>query len=335
MTLHDGYPHPPAAVVVVGSLHLDIMVQAPDRPRRGETLPGTGWWLSPGGKGGNQAVEAARFGADVAMVGRVGDDDFGRRLRAHLQDRGVHAEEVFTDDGDGGAGSGMSVALVDPDGDYGAVIVSGVNGRLGPADLDRAATRLTAARWVVLQNEIPAATNLEAARRARAAGARVLWNAAPARPLEPAMTPLVDVLVVNAVEAEQLTGVTVNGLDDAGTAAKQLVAAGFPTVVVTAGGDGSVLAERGQSEHRVAAYPVAVVNTHGAGDAFIGALAARLSAGTPLRGAVEFANAAAAALVGTPVADRALVTSAHAEKLLRSRRFPAGTAPAPDPFHSS
>ena len=314
-------------VVVVGSLHLDIMVQAPDRPRQGETLPGTAWWLSPGGKGGNQAVEAARFGADVAMVGRVGDDDFGRRLRAHLHDRGVHVAEVFTD---GEAGSGMSVALVDPGGDYGAVIVSGVNGRLGPADLDRAAPRLAAARWVVLQNEIPAATNLEAARRARAAGARVLWNAAPARPLEPAMTPLVDVLVVNAVEAEQLTGVVVHGLDDAGAAARRLVAAGFPTVVVTAGGDGSVLTERGQPEHRVAAYPVAVVNTHGAGDAFIGALAARLAAGTPLRGAVEFANAAAAALVGTPVADRALVTSAHAEKLLQARRSDAGTAP--DPF---
>ncbi len=155
----------PATVVVVGSLHLDIMVQAPDRPRQGETLPGTAWWLNPGGKGANQAVEAARFGAEVAMVGRVGDDDFGRRLRAHLHDRGVNADDVFTE---AGAGSGMSVAILDPGGDYGAVIVSGVNGHLGPADLNRAAPRLAAARWVVLQNEIPAATNLEAARRARA-----------------------------------------------------------------------------------------------------------------------------------------------------------------------
>lgn len=326
MTLHDGYPKPAAAVVVIGSLHLDIMVQAPDRPRQGETLPGTAWWLNPGGKGGNQAVEAARFGAGVAMVGRVGDDDFGRRLCMHLHDRGVNTDDVATDTG---AGSGMSVAIIDPGGDYGAVIVSGVNGHLGPADLDRAAPRLAVARWVVLQNEIPAATNLEAARRARAAGARVVWNAAPARPLDPAMTPLVDVLVVNAVEAEQLTGTVVTGLDAAETAARRLREAGFAAVVVTAGGDGSVLAEGDQPVHRITPYPVMVVNTHGAGDAFIGALTARLADGVPLPGAVEFASAAATLLVGTPVADRALVSRAGVETFLQSRRPPAN---APDPL---
>lgn len=326
MTLHDGYPSP-ATVVVVGSLHLDVMVQAPDRPRQGETLPGTGWWLNPGGKGGNQAVEAARFGAGVAMVGRVGDDDFGRRLRAHLQDRGVNADDVFTD---AGAGSGMSVALIDPGGDYGAVIVSGVNGHLGPADLDRAAPRLAAARWVVLQNEIPEATNLEAARRARAAGARVVWNAAPARPLDPAMTPLVDVLVVNAVEAEQLTGTTVNGLDDAETAAHRLQEVGFAAVVVTAGGEGSVLAGQGLPTHRIHPHPVTVVNTHGAGDAFIGALTARLADDVPLSDAAEFASAAATLLVGTPVAERPLVSRVGVEAFLQSRR-PIANAPDPLP----
>lgn len=308
MTPPDFSPQP--LVVVVGSLHLDVMVQAPDRPRRGETLPGTAWWLNPGGKGGNQAAEAARFGARVAMVGRVGDDDFGRQLRAHLEHRQVNADAVFVD---GTAASGMSVAILDAGGDYGAVIVSGVNGRLGPADLDRAAGHLNAAKWVVIQNEIPAATNLEVARRARATGARVLWNAAPARPLDPGITPPVDLLVVNAIEAEQLTGVVVSGLAEAEVAAHRLLEESFPAVVVTAGGEGLVLAQRDQPARALAAHPVPVVNTHGAGDAFIGALTARLAAGAPLFEAARFANAAAALVVSTAVPARHLISVAQVE----------------------
>src|SRR4051794_25815820 len=110
-----------AKVVVLGSLHLDIMVHAPDRPKKGETLPGSAWGYKAGGKGGNQAVAAAQFGARASMVGRVGNDDFGRRLLHYLKDAGVDAEHVRTDPE---AGSGMSVAIIDAEGDYGAVIVS-------------------------------------------------------------------------------------------------------------------------------------------------------------------------------------------------------------------
>ncbi len=301
--------------MVIGSLHLDILVQAPGRPVTGETLPGSAWWLSPGGKGGNQAVEAARFGAKTSFVGRVGDDDFGHRLLTHLRDGGVQDAALLVDPGEK---SGMSVAIVDPSGDYGAVIVSGANARIGVEDLDRAEASLAQAAWVVLQNEISPETNLLAARRARAHGVKVLWNAAPARTLDPDLVPLIDVLVVNAVEAEQLTGVVIQRLGDAEQSTSQLLAEGFASVIVTAGGLGSVLLTNGQAARRIAASLVKVVNTHGAGDAYIGALSACLAAGEPLHAAVEFAAAAATLLVGTVPAERAGIGRAEVTKWMRA-----------------
>src|ERR1700744_5658120 len=169
-----------ARVVVLGSLHLDIMVHAPDRPKKGETLPGRAWGYKAGGKGGNQAVAAAQFGARASMVGRVGDDDFGKRLLRHLMDAGVDAEYVHTDPE---AGSGMSVAIIDAEGDYGAVIVSGANLRLSKQDLEEAREIIRSAQVLVLQNEVLDATNVAAAQSAKDHGIHVILNAAPARPL--------------------------------------------------------------------------------------------------------------------------------------------------------
>ena len=303
-------------VVVVGSLHLDVLVRAVGRPVTGETLPGDAWWLSPGGKGGNQAVEAARFGAAVSFVGRVGDDEFGCRLRTHLHESGVQPAALTVDPDEK---SGMSVAIVDPSGDYGAVIVSGANARLGAGDLDQAEPALARAAWVILQNEIPPETNLRAARRARVHGVRVLWNAAPARSLDAEIFPLIDVLVVNAVEAEQLTAVAVRELADAERAASRLLDRGFASVIVTAGGAGSVWSAGGQPPQRFTARPVEVVNTHGAGDAYIGALTACLAAGEPMPEAIAFAGAAATLLVGTAPERRAQIRRAEVEAWSRGR----------------
>ncbi len=303
-------------VVVVGSLHLDIVVQAPGRPAQGETLPGTAWWMSPGGKGGNQAVEAARFGASVEMVSRVGDDDFGRRLHDHLQEHRVGTKMVVTDSQ---AESGMSVAIVEAAGDYGAVIVSGANLRIDASDLESARPTVAAARWVILQNEIPAATNLLAARQAHEHGAMVLWNAAPARPLDPELASFIDLIVVNAVEAEQLTGVVVSNLEEAELAAHRLLEAGFAAVIVTAGGSGSVVMESGQPARRIRAHAIKLVSTHGAGDAYIGALASRLASGHPLMEAAEFANAAAALIVSTPLSERSQIDTGQVERLASSQ----------------
>jgi ribokinase len=307
-----------ARVVVIGSLHLDILVHAPDRPKKGETLPGSAWGYKPGGKGGNQAVAAAQFGARASMVGRVGNDDFGKRLLSHLKDAAVDAEHVYTDPE---AGSGMSVAIIDAEGDYGAVIVSGANLRLSNKDLEGARQVIRHAQVLVLQNEILEATNIAAAKLAKDHRIRVILNAAPARPLGHELSTHVDVLVVNAVEAEMICGVVVTSLP-AATEAAALLSEQFANAVVTAGGLGLAVAERGKSPYAEAAHPVKLVDTHGAGDAFIGALAARLASGASVAEAVRFANAAAAIFVSTPADQKKTVTSDRVIRFLSEHHQP-------------
>ncbi len=286
------------AIVVAGSLHYDIMVDAPDRPRKGETVTGRSWAPKCGGKGGNQAVAAARAGLPTLMVGAVGDDDFAAALLANLDAAGVDRSAVARLPG---AGSGMSVAIFDDGGDYGAVIVSGANLAIRPEQLDEA--RFADAKALVLQNEIPEAVNAALAARARRLGVTVVLNAAPARPFTTDLAASVDILVVNAVEAEMLGGGTVDGLDRARDAARALTAL-CGTVVVTAGGDGVAAAERDGPALTLPAIPVTVASTHGAGDAFVGTLAAALARGASLGDALAAANREAARLVATPEADR-------------------------------
>ena len=165
-----------AAVIVVGSLHYDIMVDAPGRPRKGETVTGRSWAPKFGGKGGNQAVAARRQGVSTAMVGAVGKDGFGEALLAGLDRAKVDRRAVAVFDG---LGSGMSVAIFDDEGDYGAVIVSGANLAIAP---DQASDELLShGKVLVLQNEIPEIVNEAVARRARERGLTVIINAAPAR----------------------------------------------------------------------------------------------------------------------------------------------------------
>jgi ribokinase len=251
--------------------------------------------LKPGGKGGNQAVEAARHGARTAMIGAVGNDPFGAALLANLRGHGVEAAHVAVR----AEPSGMSVAISEPSGDYGAIIVSGVNLTLGAADVAAFSGFFDDCAWLVLQNEVPEEANIEAAAAARARGCRVMLNAAPARPLPEALAQLLDILVVNALEAETLSGVTVASSADAARAASALLALA-PCAIVTAGGDGLAAADRSGWALTVPAHRIAVVSTHGAGDAFVGALAARLADGAAMADALRYANAAAALLVATP-----------------------------------
>jgi ribokinase len=281
-------------VIVVGSLHYDIMVDAPDRPRKGETVTGFGWRPKFGGKGGNQAVAAAKAGAEVRMAGAVGDDDFGRFLLSNLTSAGVDASRIACVVGQG---SGMSVAITDAGGDYGAVIVSGANAATNPAELDDP-TLWQDAGILILQNEMPEAVNLAAADAAKQAGVPVCLNAAPYRALANEFATLVDVLIVNAIEAEQFWGTPVDDLASARRAAEAL-SGRFGTVVVTAGGDGVVGVHRGQEPVAVSAIPVRLVSTHGAGDVFVGSFAAALAAGRAFADCLQTANQAAAIHVST------------------------------------
>ena len=281
-------------VIVCGSLHLDIMLYAPALPRLDETVAGSRWEQTCGGKGGNQAVMAARAGARTAMIGRVGDDAFGRRLQQNLSDAGVDASEVHVDPE---AGSGMSAAIIQDDGDYGAVIVSGANLRHSPETVERQWRALGGARVLVLQNEIPEAVNLAAAATARASGALIVLNAAPARVMSQRLLDLVDVLVVNRVEAGMLAGGAVTNRNHAIEAVRRMHS-GRAAAIITLGGDGLVVHLPGGDPIWIAPKTVQVVSTHGAGDCFVGTLSAHLAAGDAPRQAAEAANVAAAQLVG-------------------------------------
>lgn len=278
-------------VAVVGSLHLDIMVAAPRLPGRDETLIGSAWHYKCGGKGGNQAVAAARFGARTAFGGQTGADDFGERLRANLVAAGVDITHVGVDPGQG---SGMSVAISEAGGEYGAVVVSGANLTIDAARVARDWAPLFAARVLLLQNEIPEAVSHAAARAARKQGARIVLNAAPARAMSAAFLADVDVLVVNRVEAAMLSG-----QDDMARALARLHA---PTrdVVLTRGGDGLMLMTRDGARVDIPALQVRMISSHGAGDCFCGALAARLAAGDGIEAACRFATEAAGRFVSSP-----------------------------------
>ena len=275
-------------VLVVGSLHHDIMVEAPRLPRPDETAVGRRWWPKFGGKGGNQAVAAAAAGVRARMAGAVGRDGFGDFLTAALDAGGVDRRFVVALEG---VGSGMSVAVVEDGGDYAATIVSGANLRIDPAALEDVAL-WDGVAVLVLQNEVPEAVNLAAARAARARGVRVVLNAAPARELPREIEGLVDLLVVNAVEAEMMGAGVVDGLEAAARAA-EVLAGRFAGVVVTAGGRGLAARAAGVAL-ALPAVPVAVVSTHGAGDCFTGTLAAELAQGAGLEAACRAAAEAAA-----------------------------------------
>lgn len=283
------------AVVVFGSLHYDIIVKGPGRPRKGETVTGTSWHPACGGKGGNQAVAAARQGVASAMIGAVADDTFGHALLDHLDRHGVDRRNVRVLAGEG---SGMSVAIFDAEGDYGAVIVSGSNLKLGDDDVEAASALFAAGNILVLQNEVPDGANVLAATAMKKAGGRVVLNAAPARALSPELAGLVDILVVNAIEAQAIAGGPDIGTLDAALAAARVLAGSFPVAVVTAGGTGVAFAGRAGLSGTVPPIEVQVVSTHGAGDEFIGVMTARLLQGDQIEAALIAANSAAADLVG-------------------------------------
>ena len=276
-----------AKVITVGSLHYDIFVEAPHRPAAGETVAGQRWYPKFGGKGGNQAIAAARAGAPSTIVSAVGHDGFAPLLFKELMAAGVQTDFISTVD----EPTGMSVAIADADGDYGAVIVSGANLQIDPMQLARI-DLWSGASHLMLQNEVREATNIAAAQAARERGIIVCLNAAPWRTTSEQFLDLVDILVVNALEAEALCGTEVAGLETAGHAAGSL-AGRFATVVVTAGGEGVALAAEGRTI-TLPAQKVSLVSTHGAGDCFIGTFAARLAAGDDREVALAAANSAAA-----------------------------------------
>ena len=290
-------------VVVVGSLHLDVVVTAPRLPAPDETLMGETVALVCGGKGGNQAVAASRHGAPTAMLGRVGADLFATALVDNLRAAGVDTSLIQRDEE---AMSGLSVAVVGADGEYGAVVVSSANRQLSADGF----AMPEGARVLILQNEVPEAVNRAVAAEARKSGATVVLNAAPMRPLSPEMLGLVDLLIVNRIEAEALLAVPIQSPKDALEAATRAPGGFDGEIIITLGRDGLVHRDRrGKAQHH-AVRPVSMVSAHGAGDVFVGALAARVAARAAMEDAIAAAQAAAARFVSTPLEERGISLAA-------------------------
>ena len=298
-------------VAVLGSLHLDVVVHAPRQPRLGETLPGTAWRPTPGGKGLNQAVHAAVHGADARMFGRVGDDLFAPMLRDWAESHGVDMAGVRAS---ADTGSGMSVAVIEAAGDYAAVIVSGANRQLGDSDV----AAVTEARpgLLILQYEVNPDVLAPAARAVRAGGGRVILNAAPAAEAPDGLLEAVDLLVVNEVEAEMLTGIAAAEAQSAERALRALCGR-VPAAILTLGPRGLLIAGPDLSPTAIPGHPVTVADTHGAGDSLIGALAARIGHGDDLVTAARYANATAALMVSSPGSDPAAAAPERVRALLQ------------------
>jgi len=275
-------------VTVLGSLNMDISVTVARLPAPGATVLGSAASFTPGGKGANQAVAAARLGADVRMVGCVGDDGFGQQLLAALRDEGIDADGVRKV---AGVPTGLAMISVDRAGENLITVAPGANHEVGAADVASAASG--PADVLVICAEIPVPAIRSALAGARGP-VRVL-NLAPAPPGAAAIAADgVDWLVVNESEAAAVIGRPVGGRQDAGRAAAELAAADTRYAVVTAGADGAALAGPDVAE-TIPAFGVDAVDTVGAGDAFVGALAVALAAGVPAAEAVRAACAAGAA----------------------------------------
>ncbi len=283
-------------VTVLGSLHLDIVVNASRQPFLGETLMGWGWRQVAGGKGLNQAVACARAGLPTRMLGLVGDDGFAGTMISHLRNNEVDTTNVIRV---ANAGSGMSVAIVQSDGDYAAVVASEANSLLDAHRIAAWSDVLATSSALVLQNEIPAEANLEAARIVAEHGGLVVLNAAPARSTNPSLFKHVNVLLVNSIEAEMMGSAPVLDLPSAKVASLYLHEQFGSDVVVTAGKHGAAWTSRTDGSGSVEAVFVKVVSAHGAGDTFVGHLVAGLVRGDSLGAAVSAANAEAARYVST------------------------------------
>jgi len=286
-----------ADIVVLGSANMDLVVRQPRLPEPGETMFGTSFATVPGGKGLNQAIAAARVGGDVAFLGAVGDDAFGRQLRETLAAAGVDTDALV----DTAHPTGTAHIAVLDGGENAIVVVPDANGgELGFDDRQRAAIR--AARYLVVQFERPLTLVAEAVAFARSAGVTTVVTPAPALPLPEGFLENVDILVPNAAEACSLAGV-----DDVADAARALSArAGL--VVVTRGARGALVARGGDIVAEVPPHPVTPVDTTGAGDTFTGVLVARLAAGDAEPEALRAASVAAALATTRPGASTSMPT---------------------------
>ena len=303
MLKHDNY------AAVLGSLHLDYILEIPYLPAKGETLKGDNLKVIPGGKGGNQAYYLALQGVCTYMLGMVGVDSMSAPLVDSLVEVGVDCEYLARNSA---AASGMSVAMVTQDKDYSAVIHSGVNLCIDKEYIYSVKDIIQKAGALVMQYEIPLSSVLYAAKLAAQSKTKVILNAAPMYDT-PDILKYVDILIVNEVEAGMIAGKEIDSIESAGDVTRQLNI-NIPSVITTLGSKGLVYAADGNDPEFIPAYKVDVVDSHGAGDSFVGAFAARIVKGSSLKSAIEYAVCVAAISVQNKGPKTLNVTEAAVEQ---------------------
>jgi ribokinase len=303
-------------VCVVGSANLDYTVALPRLPRVGETVSSGTLLVNRGGKGANQAVAARRLGAEVRLIGCVGDDDAGAAMRRALEEQGIGVEGVVTAPG---VATGTALIFVDREGHNQIGVAPGANHRLTVEMARAGEPSIEWAQVLVSQLEVPVPVVRWALETARRHGVPTVLNPAPVQELSDELLGLVTYLTPNAGEVAALTGIEVSDLDSGRRAAARLCERGVGTVIITLGEEGALVYDGATAVH-FEAFPIEVIDTTGAGDAFNGALAVGLSAGGSLEQVIPLASAAAALTCTRRGAQDALPDRAAVERFLQSLR---------------
>jgi len=277
-------------IVVAGSSNTDMVVKSPHLPKPGETVIGRDLTIAAGGKGANQAVSAARSGADVLFITKVGNDHFGRQAIDGFKKEKIRTEFVYIDKS---APSGVALIMVDEEGQNIISVAPGANARLTPANVRKAKSVIKSAQVLLVQLEIPIETAVEAIKIAADCNIKTILNPAPAKPLPDDLFSKITIITPNETEAEILTGIKIIDEQSASVAARSLYEKGVQTVVITLGGKGAFIYDD-KNSNIIPPPRVKPVDTTAAGDVFNGAIAVAVAEGKSIIEAIKFANAAAA-----------------------------------------
>lgn len=302
-------------IAVIGSLNMDIVIEARRPPQMGETIMGEQAHFIPGGKGANQAVASARLGASTVMIGAVGQDAFGKQLLDSMQQEGIDCKTIKTVEQ---AATGIASILL-AQGDNSIIVIAGANGHCTPDDIDRHEQSIAAADVILLQLEIPLATVVYAAEKAKRLGKLVILNPAPAQRLPDTLYASIDILTPNETEVFQLAGCQ-DGEAELQTAMQALQHKGVGNVITTLGSKGAAFLDQETGQLvTLPAYKVPVVDTTGAGDSFNAGLAFALGSGKRIPEAVIFASRVAALAVTKMGAQQGMPTLDQVENFMRKQ----------------
>ncbi|MCG9128386.1 ribokinase [Candidatus Poribacteria bacterium] len=306
----------PPKIAVVGSANIDLVIRSKRIPDKGETIFGDSLDIFTGGKGFNQGTAAARLGADVTFIGKIGDDNFGEMLQNAMTSEMINTHHLSVDTN---VGTGIANILVDPDGENSIIVIPRANMCITSTEIDKATESISEVDILLLQLETPIEASIRATEIAKETNTTVILDPAPAKSLPEQFLSQIDILTPNTSEAEHLTGIPTNTIDscvDAGKVLQQkLSQERYAAVVMTLGKNGVLLVTDNHTEH-ISPVSVDTVDTTGAGDAFTGALATALGKSKNLRESVDFANVAGAAAVTVLGATPSMPTISKIESLM-------------------